>query len=173
MRLFLALLPAPELCKRFGRLAGIAHARCGGRRIPEPNMHLTLAFIGELERARAVKLAAWVQRLSIEPGHWRLDSWGSFRGPRIVWVGGQRPEPELTHLHQILWNALESRGIHGRPADYVPHVTLLRGADSLDTTPLPEFELEWHYHRLELVHSITDDQGARYTTLAHSNSTID
>ncbi|XKH60154.1 RNA 2',3'-cyclic phosphodiesterase [Halomonas sediminis] len=173
MRLFLALVPPPELRKRLRQLAGIAHTHCGGRRIPEPSMHLTLAFIGEVEKARAVELGFWVQGLSIEPGRWRLDSWGSFRGPRIVWVGGQRPDSALTHLHQRLWDALESRGIQGRPVDYVPHVTLLRRADSLETTPLPEFELEWHYHRLELVHSVTDNRGACYSTLAHSKSTID
>ncbi|PMR74765.1 RNA 2',3'-cyclic phosphodiesterase [Billgrantia endophytica] len=169
MRLFLALVPPPELRTRLGELADIAHARCGGRRMPDDRLHLTLAFLGEVDEKRAVELAEWVSTLGVAPGRWRLDSWSCFQRPRIVWIGSQRPAPPLETLQRTLWDGLEARGFPGRPARFVPHVTLLRRADSLATFDLPDIDLAWPYNKLELIQSIMDGSGAaRYTTLARS-----
>ena len=168
MRLFLALVPPPELRARLGELADFAHARCGGRRMPDASLHLTLAFLGELEKAQALELAEWVQGLAISPGEWRLDGWGCFKRPGIVWVGSQAPDPALASLQSMLWHALEARGLTGRPARYLPHVTLLRRADSLRVDNLPDVDHAWPYNKLELIQSITDHSGACYKTLAKS-----
>lgn len=168
MRLFLALVPPPALRERLGALADIAHARCGGRRVPDANLHLTLAFLGEVEEVRAEALADWVGSLSIAPGEWRLDAWGHFRRPGIVWVGGQRPDPALTALHLRLWEALEPRGF-ASPGRFVPHVTLLRQATRLDRQALPAPPVwRWAYDRIDLMRSVTDHRGACYRTLAQS-----
>ncbi len=168
MRLFLALTPPPELRRRLGELADFAHARCGGRRMPDESLHLTLAFLGEVEVARAEELAEWVQGLAIASGEWRLDGWGFFRRPGIVWVGSQAPDPALEALQRALWHTLEAHGLAGRPTRFIPHVTLLRRAASLDTGSFPEVDLSWPYRQLELIQSFTDKCGARYRTLAVS-----
>lgn len=171
MRLFLALVPPPELRRQLGALADAAHARCGGRRMPDASLHLTLAFLGEVAPATAEELADWVASLEIPAGRWQLDTWGHFRRPGILWVGSQRPDATLQGLHDGLWQALEARGLQGRPSRFEPHITLLRRARRLTDAGLPDVDLEWPYNRLELIHSITDRQGARYTTLARSNVT--
>lgn len=172
MRLFLALTPPPELRRRLGELARIARARCGGRRIPDENLHLTLAFLGEVGEGTAAGLVEWTRSLALTPGHWRLDSWGRFRGPRILWVGGQSPDPALLALHASLQEGLARLGFRGEESSrFTPHVSLLRKVDRLDTRDLPAIRLDWPYRRLELMHSITDEQGARYTTLARSLTT--
>lgn len=168
MRLFLALMPPPGLRERLGALAGAAHARCGGRRMPDESLHLTLAFLGEVEETRAKALTEWVSRFDAPSGEWRLSAWGRFQRPGIVWVGGQAPDPALVALHCRLWDELKSQGLKGRPSRYVPHVTLLRRAERLETAGLPTPALTWRYNRLELVQSITDARGSRYVSLAHS-----
>ncbi|EWG98918.1 RNA 2',3'-cyclic phosphodiesterase [Halomonas sp. BC04] len=168
MRLFIALNPPDELRRRLGKLADFAHARCGGRRMPDESLHLTLAFLGEVEVARAEELAEWVQGLAIAPGEWRLDGWGCFRRPGIVWVGSQAPDPALDELQRALWHTLEAHGLAGRPARFIPHVTLLRRAVSLDTGSFPEVDLDWPYNQVALIQSFTDQRGARYRTLAVS-----
>lgn len=170
MRLFIALVPPPELRARLGELADLAHARCGGRRLPDASLHLTLAFLGEVDEKRAVALAGWVRSLEIVPGRWRLDHWGRFQRPGIVWVGGRHPDPPLAALQRRLWDELGPRGFGDGPARYIPHVTLLRRARSLATGRLPDIRLDWSYNQLELIHSITDDRGARYVTLARSGT---
>ncbi|QOR40647.1 RNA 2',3'-cyclic phosphodiesterase [Billgrantia diversa] len=170
MRLFLALMPPPELRERLGELAEIAHARCGGRRMPDESLHLTLAFLGEVEEARAAELVEWVQGLTIPPGEWHLDCWGGFRRPGIVWVGAQAADPALSQLQGRLWSTLEPLGFGTRPTQFVPHVTLLRRAATLPLEYLPPIELSWFYNQLELIQSITDERGARYRRLAISQS---
>ncbi|WP_302139962.1 RNA 2',3'-cyclic phosphodiesterase [Halomonas alkalicola] len=170
MRLFLALVPPPALRGRLGALADAAHARCGGRRMPDESLHLTLAFLGEVGAAKAAELVDWVNHLTLAPGKWRLDAWGAFQGPGIVWVGGQSPDPALAALHERLWHALEGRGLTGRPARYVPHVTLLRRAERLEADDLPDMDLEWTYNQVALIHSINDGQAVRYAPLAHTRA---
>ncbi|MGJ7458345.1 RNA 2',3'-cyclic phosphodiesterase [Halomonas sp. MA07-2] len=171
MRLFLALIPPPALRERLGELADAAHSRCGGRRTPDENLHLTLAFLGKVSEERAAALVDWMHGLAVPPGKWQLDAWGHFRGPGIVWVGGSRPDPALQRLHETLWDRLEAHGIPGRPSRYVPHITLLRRAGRLDADGLPAPALAWRYNRLELIHSINNGQDVRYTPLARSQAT--
>jgi 2'-5' RNA ligase len=143
--------------------------------MPDASFHLTLAFLGEVEAQRAKALVDWVETLEVTPGQWRLDTWGYFRGPRILWVGGQSPNPALTTLHERLWDDLKGFDLTKRPERFLPHVSLLRRAETLDTTGLPDFCLEWSYNRLILIHStnhstIQEGSSARYTTLARSMS---
>ncbi|MGM0983238.1 MAG: RNA 2',3'-cyclic phosphodiesterase [Pseudomonadota bacterium] len=168
MRLFLALEPPETLRERLGELAEIAQARCGGRRMPDDSLHLTLAFLGEVAEERAAALAAWVGERSIPAGEWRLDAWGAFRRPGIIWVGGQTPDPTLVRLHASVWDELAAFGFKQRPGHFVPHVTLLRRALRLETSDLPAINLAWPWWQLSLVRSFTENDGARYQILARS-----
>ena len=170
MRLFLALVPPPSLRGRLGALADAAHARCGGRRMPDESLHLTLAFLGEVGDDLAGELAAEVRSLVTPAGRWSLDAWGHFRRPGIVWVGSQRADPALQRLHERLWERLEARGIPGRPSRFIPHVTLLRRAERLEADDLPDVDLEWTYNQVTLIHSINDGQAVRYAPLARSRA---
>ena len=84
------------------------------------------------------------------------------------------PVPSLTRevgaARTLADEALAPQGIGGRPGRYIPHVTLLRHAGSLETDGLPDVRLDWSYNQLELIHSITDGRGARYVPLARSGS---
>ncbi|MCE0732792.1 RNA 2',3'-cyclic phosphodiesterase [Halomonas sp. G15] len=168
MRLFLALEPPPALRARLGALADLAQAQCGGRRVPDESLHLTLAFLGEVETARAEALIEWLQGESHEGGEWRLDRWGTFRRPGIVWVGGSTPDPALGALQARLWDGLEALGHAGRPTRFVPHVTLLRRARQLSVEALAPVELTWRWRRLTLLRSFTLQDGPRYEVLARS-----
>ncbi|NAW34608.1 RNA 2',3'-cyclic phosphodiesterase [Halomonas alimentaria] len=168
MRLFLALEPPPALRARLGALADLAQAQCGGRRVPDESLHLTLAFLGEVETARAETLIEWLQGEAPQGGEWRLDRWGTFRRPGIVWVGGSTPDPALAALQARLWDGLEALGHGGPPTRFVPHITLLRRARRLSIEALPPVDLTWRWRRLTLLRSFTLDDGPRYEVLARS-----
>ncbi|TDB01216.1 RNA 2',3'-cyclic phosphodiesterase [Halomonas marinisediminis] len=171
MRLFLALEPPDDLRERLATLADLAQTHCGGRRVPDASLHLTLAFLGEVDEARLPALVEWVSGQTPIGGVWQLDRWGSFRRPGIVWVGGRTPDPALGALQAGLWDGLQALGLGVRPARFVPHVTLLRRAawtaiESLGAqTPVA---LDWRWQRLTLLRSYTEQDGARYEALAHS-----
>ncbi|MEQ6917820.1 RNA 2',3'-cyclic phosphodiesterase [Halomonas aquatica] len=171
MRLFLALVPPPALRRRLGELTEWAQARCGGRRMPDESLHLTLAFLGEVDEAGVEALTTWVEGLNVPAGEWRLDAWGCFCHPGILWVGGRTPDTALVNLQASLWHDLETLGFGRRPSRFVPHVTLLRRAPRLETQGLPPIDLSWPYGRLALMRSFTESDRARYETLARSPTT--
>ncbi len=168
MRLFLALVPPPSLRRRLGVLAEAAQARCGGRCMPDDSLHLTLAFLGEQPEGRATAIADWLTRFTLLPGRWRLDRWGRFRRPGIVWIGGAEPDPALGALQRQLWDGLERLGVAGRPERFVPHVTLLRRAIRPPGPELPTASLTWDYTRLELIRSTITPEGSHYRCLART-----
>lgn len=168
MRLFLGLFPPPEVRARLGALAEAAQAHCGGRRMPDDSLHLTLAFLGDQPAERTEALGDWLRHQAIPPGHWRLDRWGHFRRPGIVWIGSARPTPALEALQGELWAGLEALGIGGRPERFVPHITLLRKAARPPGPDLPRIAISWVYTRVELIQSVITQQGSHYRTLART-----
>ena len=168
MRLFLALEPPPDLRDALGQLATAARRHCGGQRVPDENLHLTLAFLGEVDVARANRLSGWVSRLRPSPGSWTLDTFGRFHRPGIVWAGGSHPDPLLHGLQARLWDELALQGLEPPAKAYTPHVTLVRQAGSLETSVLPDFRLHWHYRQIVLMRSVLAADGPRYHSLAFS-----
>lgn len=168
MRLFLALLPPASLKPALSRLADAAHLHHGGRRVPDDNLHLTLAFLGEQPESLAACLAQRIATIQVTPGQWQLDRWGYFSRPGIVWVGSEQPSAPLHALQALLWDDVESLGIEGRPQVFVPHVSLLRRAAQPVGDELPVPALSWRYQRLALVQSEVGQQGSRYSVLARS-----
>lgn len=94
-------------------------------------IHLTLAFLGELDEAQLekAKIAArsaaqrslsFVYRLS------GLGTFGPVRQPRVLWMGVSEPSGKLTQIHQALAQALEQQGFITEKRPFSPHLTLAR-----------------------------------------------
>jgi len=95
------------------------------RRVPRDNLHLTLAFIGELPEPRAVEAVQALRDAVDQAFEWRIDHVGRFERARVVWAGGQ-PEPRLVRMAELVRKQLQSLAIRFDPKPFVPHVTLLR-----------------------------------------------
>lgn len=101
-----------------------AQAEAGGYTRPE-NLHLTLAFIGETRRVRALEEA--LRAVGGEAFSVTLSGFGRFRRPDgdICWIG-VRESPELASLHNTLCAQLLERGFHMEARPFRPHLTLGR-----------------------------------------------
>ncbi len=94
-------------------------------------IHLTLAFLGELDDVRLEQAmqAAETAARQIKPFSYRLtrvNSFGSPRQPRVVWVGIEEKSGSLSLLHNILKRELEQRGFETEQRPFSPHFTLAR-----------------------------------------------
>ncbi|ALM54371.1 RNA 2',3'-cyclic phosphodiesterase [Halomonas huangheensis] len=166
MRLFLALSPPDDLRQRLGTLADSLHDECGGRRVPDANLHLTLAFLGEQSAEQAQQLEAWLQQMQVAAGDIRLDHCGHFRRPGIVWIGPRHTPSPLKLLHADVSHALKHMGIATHPSEHFrPHVTLLRNANAPVTT-MPVQTLHWSYNQIQLIQSTLNTSGSHYRCLA-------
>jgi 2''-5'' RNA ligase len=122
MRLFAALLPAPELRETLLRAQEELRrqgARGGFTR--EENLHLTLAFLGETENGAAARAA--LETLGGGPFELALTGAGRFND---LWWAGVEESPRLTALAAQTRDALLSRGFALERRPFRPHITLVR-----------------------------------------------
>ena len=124
-RLFVAIQPPPALRDALRILmGGVANARWQD----DEQLHLTLRFIGEVDRHRAEDIAAALGRIHQPRFALSLDRIGHFeRKGRIeaLWVGVAPHEP-LHALHNKIDRALQGVGVPPEERSYLPHVTIAR-----------------------------------------------
>ncbi|WP_375403116.1 RNA 2',3'-cyclic phosphodiesterase [uncultured Sphingomonas sp.] len=94
----------------------------------EEQLHLTIRFIGEVERAAAEDLAAALERLHAPAPTVRLAGVGAFGGrgrSGQLWVRLSPPEP-LAALHRKVDQLCVRTGLSPERRAYTPHITVAR-----------------------------------------------
>ena len=99
---------------------------------PPENLHLTLAFLGELDESGVeAARAATTQAAEVGDGGWLLQ-WGgtgafpSMRRPRVLWIGVDDAGGRLAAVHAALRGELVERGLPVEERRFHPHLTLAR-----------------------------------------------
>jgi len=162
-RCFVGLWPDADVAERLDALSQELHrsypyARC----VPRANLHLTLAFIGDLPSQDAARVATRLPQFAVEPCTWCIDRIGQFAGPRVVWAGGPTPAAlqALVGAVQVLLSEAKV-AFERRP--YVPHVTLLRHVPrSATIARMLDAPIAWLVRRPVLLQS----QSGRYVEVA-------
>ena len=97
------------------------------RWVSDENLHLTLRFIGEVERPLANELAAALSVLSFPAFDIRIAGAGSFdrRGGGAVWASVE-PRTELQALAAKVDRACVAAGLAPERRAFHPHLTLAR-----------------------------------------------
>jgi 2'-5' RNA ligase len=160
MRLFFALWPPAEAARILFKFSNEMQALTGGRVTAEDKIHLTLAFLGEADPAKAIRAARTVKGQAHELPMEEVRYW---RENQIVWAGPRATPPALAALHQALSMALyrEEFILERRP--FAAHVTLIRKARRAELPPVPA--VQWPVRELLLVQSRVSSKGAAYTPL--------
>jgi 2'-5' RNA ligase len=132
-RLFVAIRPPAVVRQTLLGLMGGLH---GLRWQIDNQLHLTLRFIGEVERPMAEDVAAELARVRFERFAIALGGIGKFDKQRsgALWAGVE-PKDELKALAAKVERACQSAGIEPEQRAYRPHITLARWtgrAPSLD-----------------------------------------
>lgn len=124
-RLFVAIRPPRAMrASLLAAMGGVAHARWQS----EEQLHLTLRFIGEVDRHRAEDVAAALGTVHHPRFSIALEGMGQFdRKGRVdaLWAG-VTPQYPLKTLHNKIDQALARVGIPPETRAYLPHITLAR-----------------------------------------------
>ena len=170
-RLFVALsLPEPLQQAVCGLQFGLRSARW----LNDESLHLTLAFLGEVDNAAQRKVEDALGAVTAPALQLALHGLGCFppRGaPRVLWTGAS-PKAELVSLARAVRRALERAGVSPDRRKFTPHVSIARFR-----APPSRAELERYFgaHALfrttragvasfHLLSSVLRASGARYTT---------
>ena len=95
-----------------------------GREIPEENMHLTLAFIGDYDAPDYVR--SIIDSIEIRPFDITLSGIGAFGD---LWWAGIRDNAPLQAVARRLRRALSEADIPFDRKKFSPHITLMRRAN--------------------------------------------
>ena len=167
LRLFFAVWPGPELAERLARWANQAAEATRGRVALTENIHLTLAFLGEIAESRLADVLAAARRVRAHGCNMRLDEARYWRHNRIVWVGTRETPAPLAALAADLQRELEAEGFRLDARPFQVHITLIRKAHApreLPELPAPP-ALDWPVREFVLVRSNLERDGARYEVL--------
>ena len=170
-RLFVAIRPPEAVIDTlFDTMEGLDGARWQS----DLQLHLTLRFIGEVERPQAEDIALALSRLSFTPFAVKVEGVGSFdtKGrSNSIWAG-IAPSRELSDLQARVEQACRRAGAAPETRKFLPHITLARiNAASGDIAPwllrhsdlrLPPFTVR---HFL-LCESHLSEHGASYEDIA-------
>lgn len=162
MRLFFALWPDPDT-QQYWHDALAAYVKpLGGIRVPAANLHLTLAFLGEVQGSRINALLHLGDDLSHEPFTLRLDRIEAWNKPGLACLRPAEVPLPLARLAGQLRTGLQQEGFAVEARAFKPHVTLSRHiiipAESLPVWPV----LEWPVSTLALVRSELSAEGSHY-----------
>ncbi|UZK65839.1 RNA 2',3'-cyclic phosphodiesterase [Sphingomonas sp. M1-B02] len=124
-RLFVGLRPPHSIREQLlATMGGVPGARWQS----DEQLHITLRFIGEVERPLAEDIAIALGNVRFPPLEVALAGVGQFdsRGrPNALWAG-VRPHEALAGLHHKIDQALVRCGLPPEGRAYLPHITLAR-----------------------------------------------
>ena len=170
-RLFVALRPSR---RQRGALLALTSGVPGARWQDDEQLHVTLRFLGEVDRHVAADVDAALAQVSAPPVPIALRSVGCFERvgrPESLWAG-VAPDPALLQLHRAIDRAMVRVGLPPEKRAYRPHVTLAR----CGRRGCPADDWLARYAGLSLpaeavgdfllVESTLGGEGARYETVA-------
>jgi 2'-5' RNA ligase len=124
-RLFIAIQPPAAIRQLLLAIMGGIDKACWQE---DSQLHLTLRFIGEVDRHRAADIANALGHLVFAPLSVTLSGVGQFdKKGRVnaVWAGAIPREP-LERLHRKVDRLCVAQGLAAERRAYLPHVTLAR-----------------------------------------------
>jgi 2'-5' RNA ligase len=162
VRAFFAVWPDVVARRSLAQLAAAVAQRTGGRATRESNLHVTLAFIGDVGEARLQALAdcGAAAACAIDPFVLTLARLGG-AGRGLAWIEPVDIEPAMAALHAALARALAHAGFTLESRPFMPHVTLSRrGTKSARASP--PGAIAWRVDHLSLVGSVTGGEASTY-----------
>jgi 2'-5' RNA ligase len=136
-RLFVSI-ELPELVTK--TLAELDPKIRGVRWLEPRQMHLTLAFLGNVTGETQAKLVERLREISWKAFFLPLVGLGTFPAkgwPKIVWIGVGTGHPHLFQLHKRVQEAQLAAGFEPDLRGFHPHVTLARCRDVSPQTVRP------------------------------------
>jgi 2'-5' RNA ligase len=148
MRLFFAFWPDNDVRNKLASMGRNCLPTCRGRLVPPRNLHVTLAFLGEVDAHRLDALCRIGASLRAPAFTIEFDRIGSFRRSGIVYAGVSEVSAPVVELEANVRSALAAAGFR-----FVPHVTLIRDARAVPSSDASDVRVLWQVRHIVLVES--------------------
>ncbi|MEI2266385.1 RNA 2',3'-cyclic phosphodiesterase [Erwinia sp. CGal63] len=165
-RLFFGVALPEEQGQSIIKWRAATFAEESGRPIAAANLHLTLAFLGDVSQEKSRALCQLAARIKQPPFTLRLDDAGHWPRSGVVWLGPKQAPRGLLQLAELLRSQAARSGCAQSPLPFHPHVTLLRNAHQPVTLPPRNFSWQFRVERFALFESLFSKGRTRYRELA-------
>jgi 2'-5' RNA ligase len=133
VRVFFAIWPDAAARKQLLEIAdGLQrNPGCTGRRIKAENIHLTLVFVGNVDKSGLEALcdaAEGIAKTRKRPFELVIQEVGCWKHNRIAYAAPREIPSALKEMAGLLRKAIESAGFSTEERAYKPHITLMRDA---------------------------------------------
>ena len=162
MRLFFAAWPPRAAAEALHEWAEVVQRETGGRVARTETIHLTLAFLGDVDDG----VLPLLKELNLEGRRHRLQISHAryWKHNEIVWVGPEEVPAELREVVFSLSSFLKNNGFKTEEREFTAHITLIRKARpprALPELPKPS----WPVEEVVLVRSHVSGKGSSYEVL--------
>ena len=164
-RLFFALDMPTEVQQQIVHWRAENFPADAGRPVAAANLHLTLAFLGDVSADKQKALCQLAGRIQ-QPGFTlTLDDAGLWVRSRVVWLGPRHASLGLIQLVNMLRAQAARNGCYQSPQPYHPHVTLYRNVTQSVAIPQPTFRWQFKVEEFVLYESVFAQGRTRYRPL--------
>lgn len=128
MRLFISINFNEDICnKLYDTICEIKEIAQNGNFSRKENLHVTLAFLGEVEPNDIEKVKTCMDAVNAKGFDIHIGGLGRFKryGSDIYWVGIEKSEV-MSELHQLLNSELSKSGFPVEQREFKPHLTIGR-----------------------------------------------
>lgn len=163
-RVFFALWPETSVRQTLHTLAMEYQSQCEARATGVDTLHMTLLFLGGIERECLPQLMQAADQVSVPPFKFVLERFSFWLHNRIAYASPVVEVLALDELAKALQKELIAAGVLFENYDFIPHVTLLRYVrhflESQAITPIT-----WWVDSFVLVESVMTNRGTNYKIL--------
>jgi 2'-5' RNA ligase len=160
-RVFFALWPDDAVRQELARAGKLLQGACGGRATRAENLHLTLVFLGDVQRHRLDALREAAAAVRAPACALPLERLGWFRRNRVAWAGPVHTPPEVLELVGNLEAALRQARFRFDARPFEAHITLVRKGLCGEELP-PIATIRWTVREFVLVESELSPGGSIY-----------
>lgn len=160
-RVFFALWPTEAARRGLQDIQEQIQPRFKGKIMRAPNLHMTLAFLGNIPVGRVDEAKAVADELQCAPFAMQVDQFGLWKRSQVLWASPSQPPDELLALATDLQKALRGNGFRLEERAFRPHVTLLRKAYGELSERLPA-PIDWAAHEFVLARTPLEQPGGNY-----------
>lgn len=163
-RLFFALWPDDAFCEQLLQRSKPWLCASNGRQVPRENLHITLAFLGNVDEAQQACLEKMAGGIQLPVFQLKLDRLAYWPRPQAAWAGISQTPEAFTQLVTQLQQGAQACGLQLERRPPVAHLTLKRKVTRAQPG-VAIAPLSWTVGTFYLLSSVTRAEGPVYTQL--------
>ena len=135
------------------------------RPVPVDNLHVTLAFLGQVQDRYLEELFDLADKIHSGPFELRINQLGFWSKPKILWIGPDEIPQPVSRLAKMLGNVRKRMGFRADKKEFLPHITVARRCEMPPPASALQPDFTIYFDRFTLFESSRIKSGLYYRAI--------